>query len=192
MNVTINQSTLLNLDLGPFSTYVPPQYHHFFFAEPGVAPYRLLAYFSTLFTNQILVEIGVHNGWGSLALSYNPNNWVKGFDIDLSTLNPRISEERPTTFFYEGLAHEMNPVVLLNSPLIHLDAQHDGVYEKVILDFLISNQYQGWLLMDDIHLNPEMEELWKSVSIPKHDITRYGHSTGTGLVTFNDPSYHHA
>ena len=191
MNVTINQSALLSLDLGPFSTYVPPQYHHFFFAEPGVAPYRLLAYFSTLFNNQILTEIGVHNGWGSLALSYNERNTILGYDINLSTLNPRIPKERVNTRFYQGLAHKIDPLGLLSSSIIHLDAQHDGIYEQVVLDFLISRNYRGWLLMDDIHLNPEMEKLWNSITVPKHDITRYGHSTGTGLVTFNDPSYHH-
>ena len=183
--MTFTTEDIAQIDLSPFARFVPPQYHFFFIGQPGIAPYRLLAYFSTLFRNQILIEVGVHNGWGSLALSYNEKNRVIGYDIDLGPLNNTIQEERSNTSFKQGIAHEMDPETIFASPFIHFDAQHDGIYEKTFFDFLVARKYRGWLLLDDIHLNPAMEAFWQSITVPKHDLTRFGHSTGTGLVTFN-------
>lgn len=182
--VLISSDLLLNLNVNRFAPYIPPCYLHFFFGIPGVAPYRLLSYFSTLFFNRTLVEIGTHNGWGSLALTYNPTNQVVGFDVDLSTLSPAI-RDIPGTVFHEGLAHEIAPDLVLSSPFIHFDALHDGVYERVFFDFLVAHEYKGIVLWDDIHLNPEMGTFWENITLPKTDLTAFGHSTGTGLVHFN-------
>lgn len=183
--ITFTTEDIAKINLFPFARFVPSKYHFFFLGQPGIAPYKLLAYFSTLFRNHTLVEIGVHNGWGSLALSYNEENQVVGYDIDLSPLNRAIEEKRPNTSFKQGIAHEMDPEIILASPFIHFDAQHDGVYEKTFFDFLVAHRYRGWLVLDDIHLNDAMKAFWKSITIPKHDLTQFGHSTGTGLVTFN-------
>lgn len=172
--------------------HVPPQYHFFFEDRPGVAPYHLLAYLGSIMPYRPLVEVGVHNGWGSLALgALQPAARVVGYDVDLSTLTPSIKGLAPQLTFREGLAHLDDPALLLSSPLIHLDALHDGVYEETLLSFLIQHTYQGWVLLDDIHLNPQMEAFWawvpvkgKSPIVAKYDLTAIGHSTGTGLVCF--------
>lgn len=185
MNVPIAETYLV--DLAPYERYVPEQYRAFFTAQPGVAPYRLLAFFSTLFNNQTIVEVGVHNGWGSLSLSYNTSNRVAGYDIDLSTLSPEIRDKDPTRLmFQQGLAHE-EPGIVLSAPLIHFDAQHDGIYEQVFYDWLVAQQYKGWLLLDDIHQNEEMETFWGGIPLLRFDLSGYGHSTGTGLVCFGEP-----
>jgi hypothetical protein len=49
---------------------------------------------------------------------------------------------------------------------------------------LISINYKGYLLLDDIHLNFEMERFWGSITKEKYDITNIGHITGTGVVYF--------
>jgi len=175
-------------DLTPLRSFVPDQYHHFFLAGPGVGPYRLLAYLSTQFNDQTLVEVGVHNGWGSMCLAANPHNRVVGYDIDLSTFNLSIGASHPNLTVKEGLAHEMDPDLLLAAPLIHFDALHDGVYEQVFFDWLVSRGYEGILVLDDIHLNPAMQRFWAGITLPKHDLTRLGHSTGTGFVCFGDTS----
>lgn len=184
-SITLTTEDIAKIDLSPFARFVPPKYHFFFLGQPGIAPYKLLAYFSTLFKTQVLVEIGVHNGWGSLAMSYNEDNCVVGYDIDLGPLNRAIEEERPNVLFHEGIAHEMDPEIILASPFVHFDAQHDGIYERTFFDFLVARGYQGWLMLDDIHLNDAMKAFWQSITLPKHDLTQFGHSTGTGLVTFN-------
>jgi hypothetical protein len=174
----------LKIDLSYACPYIPTKYLHFFFGGHGQSPYRLLAYLSTFFANSTFIEIGVHNGWGSLALSYNRANRIIGYDIDLSTLDSNI-KKIPQLSFREGLAHELDPNIILNSPLIHLDALHDGVYEQTFFDFLVKNNYRGFLILDDIHLNKEMKSFWGSINVTKYDLTNLGHSTGTGLVCFN-------
>lgn len=183
-DLSTSTAELNGVDLTPFTDFIPEEYRFFFFAQAGEAPYRLLAYLSTLFTNETLIEIGVHNGWGSLALGYNRANRVVGYDVDLSTLSPAIRDANPHLSFKEGLAHQMDPEVILASPFIHFDALHDGVYERVFFDFLVERGYKGLLLLDDIHLNGEMKHFWSSITHPKHDMTSVGHKTGTGLVYF--------
>ena len=75
--------------------------------------------------------------------------------------------------------------VILGSKYIMLDTYHDGTFEKEFYDYLISINYKGYLLLDDIHLNFEMERFWDSITKEKYDISNLGHITGTGLVIFN-------
>ena len=74
---------------------------------------------------------------------------------------------------------------LLASPLILLDTYHDGVFEQEMYDFLSRNNYTGLLLLDDIHVNPAMQQFWSGVSHTKLDLTTWGHWSGTGLVVFD-------
>jgi hypothetical protein len=187
-SITLSVSALEAIDLTIFAPYVPPQYHHFFLGELGYAPYRLLAYLSTQFKGEILMEVGVHHGWGSLAMSYNPNNAVFGYDIDLSTLDPVIPAARSNTWFRQGVVHEIDPTRVLASSFIHFDAAHDGVYEQVFLDFLIKHEYQGYVLWDDIHRVTEtegnaMDKFWNGITAgQRYDLTGLGHYTGSGLL----------
>lgn len=188
-HLTLHPSALTKLNLLPRAELVPPQYRRFFMGRPGYAPYWLLAYLSTQFVQTTLVEIGVHNGWGSLALSYNPLNLVVGYDVDLSTLSPEIAA-LPNVRFREGIAHTLSPDLILSSPLIHFDAAHDGVYEQTFLDFLIAGGYQGMVLWDDIHRVTETEgdampRFWRGITVGgKYDLTAIGHETGSGLLCF--------
>jgi len=180
---TLILDDMLKIDISYACPYIPNQYIKFFFGGPGVAPYRFLSYFSTFFNHSTIIEIGTHNGWGSLALSHNRNNKIVGYDVDLSTLDKNISKI-PNLTFKEGLAHELDPKIILNSPLIHFDALHDGVYEKIFYDFLITNNYKGFVIYDDIGRNKEMVDFWNSIKLLKYDLTYLGHETGTGLVSF--------
>ena len=177
---------ITSLDFSHLSRFIPEKYKFFFNGYPGFAPYRLLAYSSTLFNNKILIEVGVHNGWGSLAMSFNKSNTIVGYDINISTLDTKIRDENPNITFKEGISHEIDPEIILNSPFIHLDTLHDGVYEGVFIDFLAKNNYKGVLLADDIHLNQDMEQFWESIKITKYDLTAIGHETGSGLVCFDN------
>ena len=51
-----------------------------FFCDVGKQHYRLLSYFSTLFNNCNIIDIGSHRGNSALALSYNKTNTVYSFD----------------------------------------------------------------------------------------------------------------
>jgi hypothetical protein len=182
MSIVINTSAVDRIDIAAFTPHIPEEYRFFFFAPPGVAPYRLLAHLSTLFDDQTLVEVGVHNGWGCMALSHNPRNRVVGFDVDLDALSPVIRDTYRTVRYVEGLAHKAEPALLLSTPFIHFDARHDGVYEQVFFDWLVDHRYRGLLLLDDIHLNKAMQRFWDGIPGVKRDLTIVGHDTGTGLV----------
>lgn len=188
--VPITPEDLAKVNLSRFAPFVPEKFHPFFFGHPGFAPYYLLGHLSTLFEWETLIEIGVHNGWGSLALSYNQTNWIRGYDLDLAPLNPSILAHYPQMTFVEGLAHEIEPENVLSAPFIHFDALHDGVYEQTFLNFLVQHKYKGWVLWDDIYLNDAMRAFWASVpgggeaGIVKHDLTAIGHETGSGLTCF--------
>jgi len=47
-----------------------------------------------------------------------------------------------------------------------------------------NNECSGVLLLDDIHLNEPMQKFWDSLTQEKHDLTEFGHFTGTGMVLF--------
>ena len=52
-----------------------------FFDNAGKQHYRLLSYFSTLFNNSNIIDVGSHLGNSALALSYNTSNTIHSFDI---------------------------------------------------------------------------------------------------------------
>jgi len=72
-----------------------------------------------------------------------------------------------------------------------IDIDHMYTTEKKILDRLRELNYNGIVLLDDIHhykqpyIEP-MKKLWKEIKEEKYDITKLGHSSGTGLVIFGD------
>ena len=74
--------------------------------------------------------------------------------------------------------------ILLSAKFILLDTFHDGTFEKQFYEYIESIGYSGYLLLDDIHLNTEMEKFWVSINRKKDDLTHIGHSTGTGVVYF--------
>ena len=73
---------------------------------------------------------------------------------------------------------------LLAAPLIVLDTAHDGMFEQQMYYMLYSADYEGLLLLDDIHLNTAMLDFWNGIGLEKFDLTSIGHYSGTGLVHF--------
>jgi hypothetical protein len=56
-----------------------------------------------------------------------------------------------------------------------------------MINKLIEIDFKGILLLDDIHLNAEMQALWDWIPIVKKiDLTKFGHNSGTGVVMFGD------
>ena len=74
--------------------------------------------------------------------------------------------------------------LLMKSPLIMLDTDHEGPFEHKAYQYLKDINWKGYLLLDDIHLNAPMKEFWNQIDNEKYDITSMGHWSGTGLVIF--------
>ena len=182
--LTITNEELDNIDLFPYSQRINSlEYQGYFMSKSGQEHYRLLAYISQNVNLIDILDIGTLKGCSALAFSVNQSNKIRSFNIgnefDLNLI-PENSE-----FFIDNILKNEYKDIILGSKYIMLDTYHDGTFEKEFVDYLISIGYKGYLLLDDIHLNFEMETFWGSNIQEKYDITNIGHSTGTGVVYFN-------
>jgi predicted O-methyltransferase YrrM len=153
-----------------------PSYFHL---PGGREHYRLLMYFSSLYDNKTLFDVGTNRGVSAIALSHNKNNKVKTYDVT------KVLEKYPSIDNVEFIVGDsLNDKDLLSSPFIFLDVNHDGEYENKFYEFLVENEWKGILLLDDIHLNTPMKSFWERIVERKFDLTDKGHWSGTGLVIF--------
>lgn len=195
MEIILNNKTLDEINTrDPYYTSHKFDEDSYFDLPSGQEHYRLLIYLSHCFQNINIIELGIHRGSSSLCLATNQSNHVHCFDIkptipgilstlgfdSLKNIHPTIENVLDSTKYDD---------LILNSPLIFLDTDHDGVFETAFYKFLVKNKYKGILMMDDIKHEgyPELIRVWENVITHKKiDITKYGHWSGTGLVMFND------
>ena len=173
-----------NINLESLSNLILEQeYKNYFLEVPGKEHYNLLAYISTLYNGQSLLDIGTYKGCSAIALSHNPLNKVISFDITPGLL--KLSQQpKNVEFRLDNILDVNYRELILSSPFIMLDTAHDGPFEYKFYNYLLEIEYKGILLLDDIHLNNSMKDFWNSISIEKYDISNIGHITGTGLVYF--------
>jgi len=176
----------LLVDLFPFTTWNP--FCKYFLGTDE--HYRLLSHLSwQLERGETVVDVGTFLGFSALALSHNQTARVISYDISQSI--PATSDSftplhRATIDFRLGDVLKDLPS-LLHAPLMFLDTNHDGTFEREFIQELQRLKYQGIVLCDDINLNDEMRAFWADVSLPKIDLTSVGHWSGTGAILF-DPS----
>jgi len=178
------------IDLTPYVNQITRQDHKLIFlAPPGENHYLLLAYLASQLTGKLIIELGTHHGTSSLAMSINGNNTIITYDIAdrYGIQNPPKNITRRFGDIFK-LGQES---ILLDSALIFLDTAHTGEFERQVYNYLCDNNYQGILLLDDIHWNQPMKLFWNSINVTKYDITDIGHGicpdgvAGTGLVDFS-------
>ena len=158
------------------------EYRGYFLDRTFKEHYRLLAHLSYQFSDKTLFDVGTLKGYSALALSANPRNRVISYDIeDLKQL--RHAGELTTIDYQIGNVLE-DPGVL-SAPLVLLDTYHDGTFENTFYNHLKQNRFKGLLVLDDIHLNHQMEDFWQQIDLPKEDVTDLGHWSGTGVVDFS-------
>ena len=160
----------------------------YLFAEAGRDHYRLLSYISSLYTDITICDVGTKHGLSAIALA-SPTNKVYSYDLEdkLDDQIKEVASDINCTFLLENcLETEENRERLLSSDIVMLDTDHDGGFEEDFYSFLKTNNFSGILLLDDIRLNDPMKCFWNSITEPKFDITKYGHFSGTGLVSFGE------
>lgn len=171
---------VLNMNL--YQTIDNKEYQNYYTEKSSKEHYRLLTHISNSFDNQTFVDIGSLKGSSALALSTNKKNKVYSFNLfnqlSLSTIPENIE------FIIDNVINGKYDHILMTAKFILLDTFHDGTFEKQFYNHLVSIGYLGYLLLDDIHLNPEMKEFWNSIDKNKIDLTHIGHWSGTGLVYF--------
>ena len=170
----------------------------------------ILAHLSTYFNDSIIVDMGTHTGNSAAALSYNKSNKVYTFDITPTEEAVELFKEdeyknityiignciennwygQPLGPFSTNLSEPLKSEkeIFLSSELIFLDIDpHDGVQEPQVLDFLITNDWKGIMVCDDIgHQHPPMHDWWNSIELPTYIIrNKYAAFKGTGIVCFD-------
>lgn len=149
----------------------------------GGEHHKLCAYLSTKFEGKTLIDAGTSYGNSAIALSYNPKNTVRTYDIAFNDFDS--FKERGNIIPIQKDINVEDIYVLLSSPLILLDIDpHDGKQELVFSNLLKEIAYEGYVLCDDIHLNSAMSDWWNGLDLKKYDVTDIGHHHGTGLICF--------
>jgi predicted O-methyltransferase YrrM len=160
--------------------------------------YKLLAGLVQLLQPRSILEIGTATGLSALALKkyLPPNGRVVTFDI-IPWVNYPGHVLAPGDFadgrMEQVVADLTNPAVALQharllkeADLLFVDAAKDGQMEAVLLNNLssIGLKHGAWLVFDDIRMM-NMIPIWRRVSLPKLDLTSFGHWSGTGLVSWS-------
>ena len=184
MKITLSNTLLDALDMKSIEPKITT-YHDYFTLPSGQEHYRLLRYLAKEINGSI-VEIGTHAATSVVALSADTTQPIVTYDIvnekqrefeDLTTVTFRLCE------FSDDVEYRD---FILSSSMIFIDAPHNGTFELFCYQWLKDNGYKGLTIWDDIHLNKPMREFWSSVELPKQDISKYGHITGTGAIFFSD------
>jgi predicted O-methyltransferase YrrM len=153
--------------------------------------YRLLKAMVQILKPKTSIEIGTFTGLGTIALHEAGYGYVHTFDIIpwdhlMSHLTPEHFKDRMAQHIadltdlveYRKYSH-----LFQNADIIFMDAPKDGVFEPKMVDLLLklTPKKDRILVMDDIWFDC-MQPLWRSIKLPKIDITSLGHWSGTGIV----------
>lgn len=171
-----------DIDLSFFSKYYKSCGYNYLYEKEE--HYRLLVYISSLMNNIKILDAGSHHGCSSLALAQNPTNYVNGYDINSYSI-PYRGQVKNITIHQNDALH-LQPHIIKESQLIILDIDpHSGLEEMSFVKLLIKYRYRGLLICDDIRCNQGMSRFWEWIPKYKLDITKHGHFSGTGIVSFN-------
>ena len=162
--------------------------------QPGKQHYRLLSQLASHYSGQTIIDIGTHKGMSAFALSITPEkNNIISFDIvnNVSAEMQQLLQSRNVVFSLDNLMLETTRTsaqwksVLLESAFIFLDIDpHEGSMEYDFYLFLRNNNYQGFVICDDIwYFKSIRDNFWYKIPLyDKQDITDMGHFGGTGIL----------
>ena len=151
----------------------------------GQSEYRLYAWLSKQFNNTTILDVGTRTGGSALALSYNPTNQVRSYDL-IEQGASRIQKDNITWNIGDFMQDEEIDWDNVSIVMIDVDP-HDGSQERVMMDWLREKGWKGLLLHDDIGPGwPDIQLMWDEIPEPKIDVTEIAHMSGTGLVNFGE------
>lgn len=190
--ITLSKKRIEEVDLSSLFPYLAwnGQFLQYFKAGPGQEPYKLLAYISK-HTSGVVSDVGTQHGSSALALSLNQEVQVETFDkfklipdsnTGIVTINDRSNIK------YRILSGQSVLPRIAQSSVVYLDINTtDGQEEIKFITKLQELGFKGLLIIDDIHLNDAMKNVWTSVpnKLKKIDVTELGHWSGTGIIIYD-------
>jgi hypothetical protein len=195
MEIKLDVESINNVDLSlheKFCEWTPNS--KYFQLPPGQEHYKLIAYLASQIDGNVILDIGHYQGMSSIALAHNPMKIVKSYDIanclppqehgKLTSMNlPNVALSVGTEYVYKI------PELVEDCSMVVLDIDHNGVTETLLLREFVKAGFKGIMICDDIYLNDAMKRFWNGVTLEKHDISKYGHWSGTGLINFAPEKY---
>ena len=159
----MNLLNTLDINLFNYETYFTKyNLSSEFYDVPSKQHYRLLSYLSTLYNNIHILAIGTHLSESSLALSYNESNQIHTFDISHNT---SYDNKVNNIYFHDENIFTNLEIrnkykeLLLTSTFIFLDfEQHNGTMEYDLYLFLKQNNYNGFVICNNIWAFKEMRD----------------------------------
>lgn len=181
----IQADEIPDIDLSDLFPYVVWHENCKYFDKPK-EHYKLLSYISKHLQKGPVIDVGTYLGFSALALSHNENIQVITYNLQDDIPDEVVSAKarKNIEFRYKNCLEDIAEIML--APVIFLDTNHDGFFEREFIGALEKEKYKGLVFCDDIHLNNEMRSFWKDVQQPKMDITHIGHWSGTGVIIFDD------
>ncbi len=172
---------------------------HFLNVWPG-EHYKLIASLIKTLKPKVIIEIGTEKGLSALCIKkYMPaDSKLVTFDIISWKKYPggayleqkdfadgnfiQYTDDLSTK---EGVLKHID--LLKNADLIFVDAAKDGAQEQRFIDNFRTIQFNRppFIIFDDIRLW-NMLKIWREISLPKLDVTSFGHWSGTGLVEWKN------
>ena len=162
--------------------------------KSGINEYRLYSYLSTFYDNTKILDIGTLEGRSAIALSYNEANVVVSYDIYNHINNDlhKIYTKSNIKFNVKNVLDDLTEDFIKDVKIIMIDIDHYEIIETKIINRLKELKFSGMVILDDVFNHPDpiiyecMNKLWNNIHDTKYDVTRYGHSSGTGIIVLND------
>jgi predicted O-methyltransferase YrrM len=162
--------------------------------------YKLLAGMVQVMKPSLVIEVGTAKGLSSLAMKkfLPPNGKIVTFDIIEWDKYPGGNFLKKEDFADGSLIQYIDDLsqpngfakhveLLKKADLIFVDAAKDGSQEQRFIDNFktIKFDHPPIVVFDDIRLW-NMLKIWRELSLPKFDITSFGHWSGTGIVDWKN------
>lgn len=170
---------LNDIDLTYYDKYLIDSVKGQFYNTCGNEHYRLLNYLCD--GKQSVLDVGTYRGVSAIAMSSAKQ--VVSWDVE-NLLKCNLPEN--VTNKVGDILSNYQDISDWKFEIILLDTYHTGEFESEFYQRLIDIGYKGLLILDDIHLNSQMENFWESIYHKKEDWTHVGHYSGTGLVWFEN------
>jgi len=162
--------------------------------------YKFLAGIVQYLKPKLIIEIGTGKGLSSLTMKkyLSANASIVTFDIfpwkkypgecilkEEDFADGRLIQYTDDLSTKEGF--QKHAKLLKEADFIFVDAAKDGIQEQRLIDNFKTIQFSNSpiFLFDDIRLW-NMLKIWREISMPKLDITSFGHWSGTGLVEWKN------
>jgi predicted O-methyltransferase YrrM len=157
--------------------------------------YKLLASITKVLNPKVVIEIGTATGLSALVIKKYLSSDAKIATFDVigwqdypgKCLNENDFLDGKLEQYVDDLSREETVLkyssLLQEADLIFIDAEKNGIMEKRFLDNLklVNFKNEPIVIFDDIRLW-NMLEIWRNITMPKLDITSFGHWSGTGLI----------